>query len=244
MTSLRDEVAIVTGAATGLGAEIADVLESEGARVARTDLAGTELTLDVRDRQSVESGVDEVVRMLGVPSVLVNNAGVARIGPAEKLAESDWREVVDVNLTGAFRCAQVVGRLMLATGRGSIVNVSSILGMVGSPGRAAYCATKSGLIGLTKVLAIDWAARGVRVNALCPGYARTPMVEGVMAAGHLSEDDIRSRTPGGRLVEPSQIARAVAFLVSDNASFITGQTLVVDGGYLAYGAASPLPISD
>jgi 3-oxoacyl-[acyl-carrier protein] reductase len=238
--TLEGEVAIVTGAAAGLGAAIADALESEGARVARTDLAGTELELDVRARESVEAAVHEVTRTLGVASVLVNNAGVARIGQAEELAESDWGEVVEINLTGAFRCAQVVGRLMLEAGRGSIVNVSSILGMVGAPGRAAYCATKSGLVGLTRVLALDWAARSVRVNAVCPGYARTPMVEAVVAAGHLFEADIRSRTPGARLVEPSEVGRAVVFLSSPDASFITGQTLVVDGGYLAYGAPSIL----
>lgn len=232
---LAGEVVIVTGAAQGIGAVIADVLEEEGARVARTDVTGADVRLDVRDAASIEAAVAEVAQRLGQPSVLVNNAGVNRIAPAEELELGAWQDVLDVNLSGAFRCSQIAGRAMLASGRGSIVNVASVLAFTGAPGRVAYCAAKSGLLGLTRVLALEWAPRGVRVNAVCPGYTRTAMVEQAVRAGLLSEGEILSRTPTGRLVEPAEIGRAVAYLASTDASSVTGQTLVVDGGLLSFG---------
>ncbi len=135
--TLAGEVAVVTGAAQGLGAAIADALEAEGARVARTDLSqsGAEYELDVTDRGSVERALAEIAERLGEPTILVSNAGINRIGPSETLPEERWQEVVDINLTGAFRCAQAAGVRMLAAGRGSIVNVASISAFVGMPGR-------------------------------------------------------------------------------------------------------------
>jgi NAD(P)-dependent dehydrogenase (short-subunit alcohol dehydrogenase family) len=241
---LQGEVAIVTGAARGLGAAIADALEAEGAAVARTDLDGADFELDVRDRGSVEAATARISGVLGPPSVLVNNAGINRVEPAEELDEADWNAVLDVNLTGALRCCQIVGRRMLEAGRGSIVNVASITALTGMPGRASYCASKAGLLGLTRALAVEWAGRGVRVNAVCPGYTATPLVQNAIQQGLLSEPGVRARTPWGRLAEPAEIARAVTFLASSDASYVTGQTLVVDGGYLAYGApaaASAIP---
>jgi NAD(P)-dependent dehydrogenase (short-subunit alcohol dehydrogenase family) len=243
--TLAGEVAVVTGAAQGLGAAIADGLESAGARVARTDLshgtgnAGAAYELDVTDRGSVERALAEIAERLGEPTILVSNAGINRIGPSETLPEERWQEVVEINLTGAFRCAQAAGARMLAAGRGSIVNVASISAFVGMPGRAAYCATKAGVVALTRVLAVEWAARGVRVNAVAPGYVGTPMVEQALEAGLLAADELADRTPLGRVASPAEIADAVVFLASPAARYVTGQTLVVDGGYLAYGAPGP-----
>jgi len=243
--TLAGEVAVVTGAAQGLGAAIADALEAEGARVARTDLSrgagpsGVAYELDVTDRGSVDRALAEIAERLGEPTILVANAGINRIGPSETLPEERWQEVVDINLTGAFRCAQAAGVRMLAAGRGSIVNVASISAFVGMPGRAAYCATKAGVVALTRVLAVEWAARGVRVNAVAPGYVGTPMVEQALEAGLLAADELADRTPVGRVASPAEIADTVVFLASPAARYVTGQTLVVDGGYLAYGAPGP-----
>jgi NAD(P)-dependent dehydrogenase (short-subunit alcohol dehydrogenase family) len=242
--TLAGEVAVVTGAAQGLGAAIADALEAEGARVARTDLSrgagtGVAYELDVTDRGSVERALAEIAESLGEPTILVSNAGINRIGPSETLPEERWQEVVDINLTGAFRCAQAAGVRMLAAGRGSIVSVASISAFVGMPGRAAYCATKAGVVALTRVLAVEWAARGVRVNAVAPGYVGTPMVEQALEAGLLAAGELADRTPVGRVASPAEIADTVVFLASPAARYVTGQTLVVDGGYLAYGAPGP-----
>jgi NAD(P)-dependent dehydrogenase (short-subunit alcohol dehydrogenase family) len=234
--TLAGEVAVVTGAAQGIGAAVADALEAAGAIVARTDLEGAQFDLDVTDRPSVEGTLAEIAERLGELSILVNNAGINRIGPSETLPDERWQQVLDVNLTGTFRCAQAAGVRMLTTGRGAIVNVASISAFVGMPGRAAYCAAKAGVVALTRVLAVEWAARGVRVNAVAPGYVGTPMVEQAIAAGLLDEDELAARTPLARVASPAEIADAVVYLASPAARYVTGQTLVVDGGYLAYGA--------
>jgi NAD(P)-dependent dehydrogenase (short-subunit alcohol dehydrogenase family) len=255
MGLLDGDIALVTGSTRGLGRAVAAELAGEGARVAvagRNEAEAGEVAaalgdahvgvgLDVTSRASVDDAVAQVVERLGVPTVLVNNAGVNRIGPAESLPEEDWAFVLDVNLMGAARCCQAVGTLMLERGRGVVVNVSSIVGsQVGMPGRAPYAATKAGLVGLTRVLAIEWAGRGVRVVAVAPGPVRTPMVEQAIRDGILVENEIVERTPAGRIASPEDIARAIALLASDKAGFVTGQTLVVDGGYTAYGAAHSL----
>ncbi|HZR93161.1 MAG TPA: SDR family oxidoreductase [Gaiellaceae bacterium] len=254
MTSLAGEVAVVTGARHGIGAAIATALAGAGARVAVThhDQAVADalaaalgdghagVALDVRSTASADAAAETVASLLGEPTLLVCNAGINRIRPAESFTDEDWLAVLDVNLSGVYRCCRAFGRRMLAAGRGSVVNVASIVGPeVGMPGRAAYGASKAGIVGLTRVLGVEWAGRGVRVNAVIPGPVRTPMVAQAIADGVLVEREIVDRTPAGRLAEPEDVARAVVLLSSADAAFVTAQTLVVDGGYSMYGAAHP-----
>lgn len=254
MGVLDGDVAVVTGARAGIGAAIARALADAGARVAVThhdqavadELAGelgpehAGFALDVRSTASVDAAAAAVAERLGEPTVLVNSAGINKIGPAETYADEDWLAILDVNLTGLFRCCRAFGARMLAAGRGCIVNVASIIGTeVGMPGRAPYSASKAGIVGLTRVLGVEWASRGVRVNALLPGPVRTPMVERGIAQGAIVEQDVIDHIPAGRFADPEDVARAVVLLCSEGAGFVYGQTLVVDGGYTAYGAAGP-----
>jgi NAD(P)-dependent dehydrogenase (short-subunit alcohol dehydrogenase family) len=254
VVTLAGEVAVVTGARHGIGAAIARELATAGATVAVThhDQAVAEqvaaelgdghagFSLDVRSTASVEAAAAAVAERLGEATILVNSAGINRIRPAESFTDEEWGDVLDVNLTGAYRCCRAFGARMLAAGRGSIVNVASIIGpQVAMPGRAAYGASKGGIVGLTRVLGVEWAGRGVRVNAVIPGPVRTPMVERAIADGVLVERDVVDRTPAGRLGEPEDVARAVLLLCSPEAEFVTAQTLVVDGGYSMFGAAHP-----
>ena len=252
---LAGEVAVVTAAVQGIGEAIARSLAEAGATVAVTyrDEARAEavaralgeghagFALDVRSTASVNEAAEAVAKRLGEPTILVNNAGVNRIGPTETMSDEDWELVLDVNLTGAFRCCRAFGSRMLAAGRGSIVNVASIIGpLTAMPGRAPYAASKAGVVGLTRILAIDWAARGVRVNAVLPGPTMTPMVADAIERGILVEQEIVDRTPAGRLATPADVGAAVVLLCSPEAGFVTGQALAVDGGYTIYGAAHPV----
>lgn len=254
LIQLPGEIAVVTGAAQGIGEAIARTLAGAGASVAVTDLdeaaaakvaaslgdGHVGLSLDVRSATSVEAAAERIAARLGEPTILVNNAGVNRIGPAESLEDGDWELVLDVNLSGVFRCCRAFGRRMLAAGRGSIVNIGSITGaQIAMPGRAPYAASKAGVVGLTRTLGVEWASRGVRVNAVLPGPVRTPMVAEAMALGILAEQEIVDRTPAARLAEPADIGNAVVLLCSSEAGFVTAQALVVDGGYTTYGAAHP-----
>ena len=245
----------MTGARHGIGRAIAEALAAAGATVAVThhDLAVAEavaseigpehagFALDVRYTASVDAAAAAVAARLGEATVLVNSAGINRIAPAETFPDEDWADVLDVNLTGVFRCCRAFGARMLAAGLGCIVNVASIIwAEVGMPGRAPYGATKSAIVGLTRVLGVEWAGRGVRVNALLPGPVRTPMVEQAIASGIVDPQEVIDRTPAGRFAEPEDIGRAVALLCDPDAGFVTAQTLVVDGGFSIYGAASPV----
>jgi NAD(P)-dependent dehydrogenase (short-subunit alcohol dehydrogenase family) len=237
-------VAVVTGAAQGIGQRIAEVLAAAGYRLAlldRQDIDGPpdQLTYagDVADEADVTAFAATVDRAYGRVDVLVNNAGVACIGPAEDIPAALWRQVLDVNLTGPFLLSQAFGRRMLDRRSGSIINIASIAGLRGVADRAAYNASKHGLVGLTQTLAVEWGGRGVRVNAVCPGWVKTPMDDASQCDGAYGDSDITDHVPMGRFATPDDIAQAVAFLADPATSgFINGITLSVDGGWRADGS--------
>jgi NAD(P)-dependent dehydrogenase (short-subunit alcohol dehydrogenase family) len=168
--------------------------------------------------------------------VLVNNAGISFIRPAEETGAAEWRRVLEVNLTGPFLLSRAFGRIMLRQGGGAIVNVASIAGLAGIADRAAYNASKHGLVGLTRTLAAEWGGRGVRVNAVCPGWVKTEMDVADQAGGSYSDADIENRVPMARFARPNDIAQAIAFLADPALSgFVNGETLRIDGGWLSDG---------
>lgn len=231
-------VVVVTGGMQGIGAAIADAFRAGGDTVAVLDVQErSPYRCDVSDGEAVEAAAARIEEELGPVEVLVNNAGIAHILPSETLPEAEWRRTLDVIATGTFLCSRAFGRRMLARGAGAIVNVSSINARQAFPQRLAYCAAKAAVEMTTQVLAIEWAGRGVRVNAVAPGVTRTEMVDAAIASGAVSEALHSERTPMGRLARPAEIADAVVFLASQQASFVTGATLVVDGGWSAYGYA-------
>lgn len=241
MTAQRP-VAVVTGGAAGIGWEIGQRLAADGLLVVAVDrvpalTAGENPAgilwreLDVTDHEAVDRVFTGIEEELGPIEVLVNNAGIQRHRGIEDLAWDEWTAVVDVNLHGVFACLQAAGRRMLARGEGRIVNISSVSSR-GSAGRAPYATTKAAVIGLTATAGAEWAARGVRVNAVAPGYVDTGVFRQGVEAGTLSLDTILSRIPAKRLADASEIGAAVSFLVSDQASYMNGQTLYVDGGFM------------
>jgi 3-oxoacyl-[acyl-carrier protein] reductase len=240
-------VALVTGGAGGIGRATTRELVAHGWHVVIGDLdldaAGSAaesvgenasmVELDVTSADSVEAAVAGTAARLGRLDLLVNNAGIQRHGPLESLVWDEWRAVLDVNLDGVVRCLQAAGRQMLASGGGAIVNVASIAAERGQPGRAAYAAAKAAVVAVTRTAAVEWAARGVRVNAVGPGYVDSELVRSFVEAGKLDLGPVLAHTPMRRLAEPDEIARVVRFLASDDASFVTGQVLYADGGFLA-----------
>jgi NAD(P)-dependent dehydrogenase (short-subunit alcohol dehydrogenase family) len=235
------KVAVITGATQGIGKRTAEVLANRGYRLILTDLrpcgeplGALEVMGDVAQEQTAVRVAQTARDQFGRVDVLVNNAGIAHISPAEDTSAADFRRVQDVNLLGPFLMCRELGRMMLQQRSGSIVNVASIAGLLGVADRAAYNASKHGLIGLTRTLAAEWGGRGVRVNAVCPGWVKTPMDVGPQAAGLYSDQDIIGRVPMARFATPDDIASAIAFLADpDQSGFINGHTLSVDGGWFA-----------
>jgi NAD(P)-dependent dehydrogenase (short-subunit alcohol dehydrogenase family) len=202
-------------------------------------LAATGHACDVSSRASVEAAVAEVLAAHGRIDVLVNNAGIGLAGPSESFTDDDWNTSIGVMQTGVFLCSQVVGRHMLDRGRGTIVNISSINAWAAFPMRLAYCAAKAAVVAMTEVLAIEWADRGIRVNAVAPGVTRTALVQKGVDDGVIDVAAYRARTPMHRFGEPDEIARAVLYLACDeDSSFVTGTTLCADGGWSAMGWVS------
>jgi 3-oxoacyl-[acyl-carrier protein] reductase len=236
----EQRVAVVTGGERGIGWAIASHLHGEGWRVVAAGLEsgqtpGTAIEfvrMDVRDRNGVEAAIACVARNHGRLDLLVNNAGIQRHARTEEMTWDDWSDVIDTNLNGVFNCLQTAGRLMLEAGSGSIVNIVSIAAVRGAAGRAPYCAAKAGVVGLTRVAGVEWATRGVRVNAVGPGFVDTGVLHHGVAA-RLDLDEIIGRIPEARLGDPCEIAAMVSYLASPAAAYITGQVFFVDGGFLA-----------
>lgn len=238
------KVAAITGAARGIGDAVAARLIEEGATVFSLDLGDpddardgvTYLTANVGDAASVADAFRQIDDKAGHIDILVNNAGVQRVNLAENMTPEDWHLVVDTHLTGTFLCCAEAIRRMRARGKGgAIVNVASVAGIVGIPGRGPYSAAKAGVEGLTRVYATETASANIRVNAVAPGSTRTKLIDQGIKDGSIRSEWQEERIPMGRLAEPREIADPIVYLASDRASYVTGQTLVVDGGWTVQG---------
>ena len=238
-------VAIVTGGARGIGAAIADEMVAKGAAVASFDLIGPDeardgvldLEVDVADADSVRTATADVVDRYGRIDVLFNNAGIQRAAPTHMMDPEVWNLVVGIHLGGMFLCCAAAIPEMRKVGGGAIVSTASAAGIVGIPGRAPYSAAKAGIMGLTRSLAVEVAPHSIRVNAIAPGFTLTPLVQQALDDGSLTEDWMLLEVPLDRIAEASEIARPAVFLAGDDASYITGQCLVVDGGWTVQGVS-------
>jgi 3-oxoacyl-[acyl-carrier protein] reductase len=242
MFDLTGKTALVTGATGGIGAAIARTLHKAGATVAisgtranvleelKAELGGERvhvLACNLSDSAAVEKLVPEAEAAMGSLDILVNNAGITRDGLAMRMKDEDWASVIDVNLTASFRLARAAMRSMMKKRWGRIVNITSVVGVTGNPGQANYVASKAGVIGLTKSLAQELAARSVTVNAVAPGFIATPMTD---VLNDKQKEAILGRVPAAKLGTPEDVAAAVLYLASEEAGYVTGQTLHVNGG--------------
>jgi len=240
--SLADKVAVVTGGASGIGSAIVDAYAAKGATVVVLDQAlepaqrkvtegsaAAAVRCDVTNERSVADAISTVAAEFGHIDVLVNSAGIALTGAAEELTVAAWDQTMAVNLRGAFLVSQHVGRLMLAQGSGTVISLASQAATIALPGHLAYCASKSGLVGLTKVLALEWAGRGVTANTISPTVVLTPL--GKEFWDNPEGEALKAQIPTGRFALPEEIAAAAVFLASDAAKMINGADLLVDGGY-------------
>jgi len=238
-----NRVVVVTGAARGIGEAIVQAFLEEGATVLVLDLLSPDapsatvryLQADISDPSSVRDAFADIKRREGRVDVLINNAGIQRVGLIGELRVEDWMAVVGTNLTGAFLCNSAAIPLMPRSRASAIVHISSTAAQVGLPGRGAYSAAKAGLLALTRVMAVELAPVGIRVNAVGPGFTRTGLVDQGIRDGSLDVSWMLDRVPMGRLAETTEIARVVRFLASDEASYITGQVVFADGGWIAQG---------
>ncbi|KAB2330314.1 SDR family NAD(P)-dependent oxidoreductase [Bacillus mesophilum] len=244
MGKLQDKVAIITGGASGIGAETAKLFISEGAKVVLVDLNEEKgkafevelkalnhdvlfIKANITSEEEVANVFKQTVDTFGRVDIVFNNAGIGRVHPSHDLEYSEWRNTVNVDLDGVFLVARESIREMLKTGGGTIVNTASMYGWVGSPGSAAYNAAKGGVVNLTRSLALEYAEQNIRVNALCPGFIDTPIIP------EENKQALSAATPMKRLGKPEEMAKGVLFLASDDSSYMTGNSLIIDGGYTA-----------
>jgi 3-oxoacyl-[acyl-carrier protein] reductase len=238
---------LITGAARGIGWASAEVFVEKGWKVTIGDVDAAEakkraaahpahmlaLPLDVTDPSSIDAAFASHLVKWGGLDALVNNAGIQRHAPLAELSFENWRAVLGINLDGSFRCLQAAAKIMLPRGSGAIVNLASVAATRGAAGRAPYAASKAAIVSLTKTAAVEWAALGLRVNAVAPGYVETDLVRNVIKEGRLDVGPILERTPQRRLADPAEIAKVIFFLCSDEASYVNGHVFHVDGGFEA-----------
>jgi 3-oxoacyl-[acyl-carrier protein] reductase len=239
--SLENKVALVTGASRGIGKAIAQQLVQQGATVIGTSTSdkgaaaisdylgdkGKGIALNVTDADSVQETVKSLEKEFGSIDILVNNAGITRDNLMMRMKDDEWNSVIDTNLTAIFRVCKAVVRGMMKRRNGRIINISSVVGTTGNPGQVNYCAAKAGLVGFSKSLAKEVAARGITVNCVAPGFIDTDMTK---ALTEEQKESIFANIPAARLGKPDEIASAVTFLASDGAAYITGETIHVNGG--------------
>ncbi|HEX6350144.1 MAG TPA: SDR family NAD(P)-dependent oxidoreductase [Candidatus Dormibacteraeota bacterium] len=249
MSRLQGRVAAITGSSRGIGRAIAEAYLAEGARVvvnsrhaeaaaatARELGADAEgVAADVSTPEGAQALVEAALRRFGRLDIMVANAGINIVKDAIDYRPEEWRQVLATNLDGVFYSAQAAGKVLMEQGSGSVIVVASVTSFNAFPQRVAYATAKAGVVMMTKVLAVEWAPRGVRVNAIAPGYVSTDLVKGLIDSGRVDTAAVQRRTPMGRMAGPEEIATTAVFLASDEAGYITGETIAVDGGWLAYG---------
>ena len=243
--NLDGKVAIITGAARGLGRSMAIGLAKFGAHVVITDLIDTsdtleeinkydnqsiDLQVDVSDKTDVETMIKKTVDHFGSIDIFVNNAGILKTANAEDFSEEDWKKVIDVNLNGVFLCAQAAGKQMIEQKSGKIINISSIAGLSGYASSVAYSASKAGVISLTKTLAAEWGKHNIQVNAICPGVFATDMTADYLKDKNFKEM-IESKVPLGRYAKSDELIGTIIYLASNASNYMTGHALVIDGGW-------------
>lgn len=248
MFSLSNKIAIVTGASRGIGSAIAHNLSKAGAKVVLISRSidalksveseiksnggeAISITADVSNLESFTNAISQVVETWGTVDILINNAGITKDNIILRLKEEDWDAVIDINLKGCFNGIKAVARPMLKARSGRIINITSVIGLIGNSGQSNYAASKAGILGLTKSIAKELGSRNITVNAIAPGYIQTEMTDNLDQA---SKDNLMKSIPLQRLGKPEEIASLVCFLASEEAAYITGQTLNVDGGMVMY----------
>lgn len=251
---LNRQVVFNTGAAKGIGRAMSHAFARHGARLMLFDLdeAGLHLAraellqqypdlevdivmASITDDVAVERAMAQTVERFGRIDVLLNNAGISMNKPSLEVTAQEWRRTIDIDLSGVFFCSQAAAKRMVEQGGGVILSTASMFGLISAARRAAYCASKAAVVSLCKTLAVEWAPHNIRVNAICPGYIQTALVEDLIERGALDAQRITQRTPLNRLGSPDEIAEMALFLASDAAAFITGHAMVADGGFTANG---------